>query len=190
MVSQSADGMFETVALAGTQPALEGVHQKDLYWTQKEIEEQALVSRYIINCFKQIRLREFKENGPFTAKAGNLMHLKTVFQVNTLETGHSDLLSTMLRLLHPTSAVCGMPHEAAQSFLDKNEGYSRSFYAGYLGPVSQSGNTHLFVNLRNMEVLPMHLRLFAGGGITADSDTEKEWRETEYKIQTLSAFIA
>ena len=55
---------FSTVALAGTQAYQHSISTQEAAWKQKEIEEQALVSRYIINCFKKIRLREFEEMAP------------------------------------------------------------------------------------------------------------------------------
>jgi isochorismate synthase len=87
LVSQDAEGIFKTISLAGTQSAIlpDGhvVSSQDARWSQKEIEEQAFVSRYIIECFKKIRLREYIENGPKTIKAGNLLHLKTEYLVDT-----------------------------------------------------------------------------------------------------------
>ena len=51
---------FFTMSLAGSQLAKGDNPLKHAAWTQKEIEEQALVSRYIVNCFKKIRLREYE----------------------------------------------------------------------------------------------------------------------------------
>lgn len=176
---------FETIALAGTQPYREEVSPGDVAWTQKEIEEQALVSRYIINCFKKIRLREFEEAGPKTVAAGNLIHLKTRFIVDMEATGFSNLGSVMLELLHPTSAICGMPLDAAEKWLKENERYDREFFSGYLGPVNIQDQTSLFVNLRCMKIDNSSVRFFAGAGVTEDSRPEKEWLETEMKMNTL-----
>ncbi len=176
---------FTTVALAGTQPYQEGQDLSEVAWRQKEIEEQALVSRYIINCFKKIRLRDFQEEGPKTVVAGNLMHLKTTFRVDMKSTNFAELGKVMLPLLHPTSAVCGMPKIPAQDFVLKHEQYDRGFYSGFLGPVHLQQSTHLFVNLRCMQLHPHAITLYAGAGITEDSQPEKEWRETEMKCQTL-----
>lgn len=177
--------IFRTVALAGTQAYQTGTNLKHVAWTQKEIEEQALVSRYIINCFKKIRLREFEEHGPKTVVAGNLMHLKTDFSVDMKATNFPQLGSVMLRLLHPTSAVCGTPLEAARKFLLEHEGYSREFYSGFLGPINMNDASHLFVNLRCMQLFAGEAWLYAGAGVTADSIPEKEWEETEMKMNTL-----
>lgn len=180
---------FHTVALAGTKPYHAGMVVKDVAWTQKEIEEQALVSRYIINCFKKIRLREFEEHGPKTVEAGKLLHLKTDFSVDLKATNFPLLGSVMLNLLHPTSAVCGMPLEPALRFLKQNEGYDRSLYTGFLGPVNMEGNTDIFVNLRCLQWHNNHLTGYAGCGITVDSLPENEWKESEIKINSLLSQI-
>ncbi len=176
---------FKSVALAGTQKIPESGELSQVAWTQKEIEEQALVSRYVINCFKKIRVREYEERGPKTIQAGNLAHLKTEFEVDMQAVNFPQLGTVMLELLHPTSAVCGMPLEPALAFLESNEGYEREYFTGYLGPVNVGDTTQLFVNLRSMKLLSDKARLFAGAGITEDSDPAKEWDETELKFQTL-----
>uniref|UniRef100_UPI0040497BEA chorismate-binding protein n=1 Tax=Fulvivirga sp. TaxID=1931237 RepID=UPI0040497BEA len=182
--------IFRTIALAGTQSYDENQPLSEVAWTQKEIEEQALVSRYIINCFKKIRLREFEEIGPKTVKAGNLIHLKTEYVVDMNETNFPELGSTMLHLLHPTSAVCGMPLETSYDFLKKNEGYDRELFSGFLGPINFNNKSHLYVNLRCMKIEDDKITLFAGAGVTEDSIPEKEWLETEMKMKTLLNVIA
>jgi len=185
LIEVKEDQYFSTVALAGTQPYDGASSLSSIAWTQKEIEEQALVSRYIINCFKKIRLREFEENGPKTAIAGNLLHLKTIFTVDMKATNFPQLGSVMLNLLHPTSAICGMPQETANTFITENEGDNRAFFSGYLGPLNLSNQTSIYVNLRCMQIINVHAILYAGAGLTGDSDPVKELRETELKMDTL-----
>jgi isochorismate synthase len=180
---------FYTMSLAGTQPAQGDNPLKSAAWTQKEIEEQALVSRYIVDCFKTIRLREYEEHGPKTVLAGNLLHLRSDFRVNTQTTGFSNLGSVMLGLLHPTSAVCGMPRKEALNFLKTEEGWDRNFYAGFLGPVGFEQETSIYVNLRTASLHQSHALLYAGAGVTEDSVPEKEWEETELKCQIIGKFI-
>ncbi|GHN03238.1 hypothetical protein WSM22_47270 [Cytophagales bacterium WSM2-2] len=189
LVSVDAQEKFRTIALAGTQKYQQGVNLKSVAWTQKEIEEQALVSRYIINCFKKIRVREYAEHGPHTVVAGSLLHLRTDYEVDMKEVNFPQLGSVMLKLLHPTSAVCGMPHEPAIDFLIKNENHDREFYSGFLGPVNFEGESKLYVNLRCMQIFEKSARIYAGAGVTADSDTDKEVEEVEMKIRTLTQII-
>jgi isochorismate synthase len=95
----------------------------------------------------------------------------------------------MLGLLHPTSAVCGTPKEAALNWILKTEKHNRSLYSGYLGPINLASETHLFVNLRTVQINHNQATYYAGCGITEDSDPEKEWQETQMKCQTLQRVI-
>lgn len=185
LISVQDQKKFETISLAGTQEIPSNFNLAKAAWTQKEIEEQALVSRYIINCFKQIRLREFDEFGPKTVKAGNLMHLKTTFSVDMEDVNFPQLGNVMLDLLHPTSAVCGMPMIPAARFLMENEKYDRQYFSGYLGPVNVDKDINIFVNLRCARIYSDGGLIFAGAGVTEDSDAESEWNETNIKFQTL-----
>ena len=49
--------------------------------------------------------------------------------------------------------------------------------------------SNLVVNLRCMNIDSGIITLFAGGGITNKSDSEKEWEETELKINTLKTLL-
>lgn len=95
----------------------------------------------------------------------------------------------MLQLLHPTSAVCGMPLAPAQAFLARYEGYERELYSGYLGPWQLEGESRLFVNLRCAQVMQNGAWLYAGAGVTEDSDPQKEWTETALKMRTMGKVL-
>jgi isochorismate synthase len=189
LIEVDNQGIFKTMSLAGTQRYENEQPLHTLPWTEKEIEEQAMVSRYIINRFKEIRLREFEEVGPRTMKAGNLAHLCSTFTVDTIATSYPDLGSVMLKLLHPTSAVCGMPKTNAQALLKVLEKHPRKLYSGYFGPVNMPEGSHIYVNLRCMEVLNGEAILYAGAGVTAYSVPDDEWDETELKCKTLLNII-
>ncbi|GAB2989751.1 hypothetical protein GCM10027284_02850 [Cyclobacterium sediminis] len=180
---------FFTMALAGTQKAKGENPLKNAAWTQKEIEEQALVSRYIVDCFKKIRLREYKEIGPKTTVAGGLLHLKSEFLVDMKATNFPQLGSVMLDLLHPTSAICGMPKNQALEFLESEESFDRAYFSGFIGPVNMDEETTLYVNLRCAKLANKKTWLYAGAGITEDSVPEKEWEETEMKCNIIGQFI-
>ncbi|WP_210464481.1 chorismate-binding protein [Rufibacter roseolus] len=177
--------VFRTVALAGTQPITDGLTPADAIWRQKEIEEQALVQRYVVSCFRHLRLREYVEMGPRTIIAGNLLHLRTDFSAAMDEVGFPKLGTQMLELLHPTSAVGGMPKAAALQMIGQLEVHDRRYYSGFMGPVQLGQETNLFVNLRCVELGQDTVTAYAGAGMTADSVPAKEWVETELKMQTV-----
>jgi isochorismate synthase len=189
LINIDKQNQLQTVALAATQAFDGSKYLEETTWSQKDIEEQAMVSRYIINCFKKIRLREFEEIGPRTHLSGNIVHLKTNYKVDMEQVAFPELGSVMLDLLHPTSAVCGMPKEITQTFIEQNEGFDREYFSGYLGPVNVLGETNIFVNLRCAKLESSHAVLYAGAGIIANSIPEKEWKETEIKMETMLSVI-
>lgn len=189
LLVELSDEQFRTVSLAGTQPYIDGMALSAAVWAEKEIEEQAMVSRYIVEQFKTIRLREFVESGPATVRAGRMIHLKTEYCVVHNNALVSNLGSIMLRLLHPTSAVCGMPREEALDFIVANEEMERGLYSGYLGPVNMDGRTQLYVNLRCMQICGKNVAVYAGAGVTHDSLAENEWAEVMLKFNSLLDII-
>jgi isochorismate synthase len=189
LIKLSKENQFETVALAATQAYDPQIDLSEITWSQKDIEEQAMVSRFIINCFKKIRLREFDEIGPRTYRSGNLVHLKTNYKVDLNQVAFPELGSVMLELLHPTSAVCGMPKDVTKSFLEEHEAFNREYFSGYLGPVNMYNETSLYVNLRCTRLLDQEAVLYAGAGIIENSKPEKEWLETQIKMDSILSVL-
>jgi isochorismate synthase len=179
------DNKVETVALAGTQPRQSSTPLSAVQWGAKEIEEQALVSDYIRYFLQRTQPDHFSEVGPHTVSAGQIVHLQTKFKVKLAEPHLSQLANQILHELHPTSAVCGMPKKEALSFILEKENYERAFYSGFLGPVHLNQQSHLFVNLRCMQLKQHSAILYVGGGITKDSAPQAEWTETVLKSRTL-----
>jgi isochorismate synthase len=167
---------FETVALAGTQ-----LYSENVIWETKEKEEQQFVTNYILDKVTS-KVNELIVTDAETVKAGNLVHLKSLISGElTADFQVSDLIKT----LHPTPAVCGLPKDKTIDFILKNEGYNRKYYAGFLGEYNKENLTDLFVNLRCLEVENDVVNIYVGCGITKDSNPEKEFIETENKSMTM-----
>ncbi len=180
------DGKYlKTVALAGTQP-LENRAIEQITWQRKEQEEQALVIQYIDQLFADCKPQNLQRSEPFTVRAGGVVHLKTTYcaAINSWQQA-VDFVTN----LHPTPAVCGLPKIEAKQLIKNVEKHNRTYYAGYLGELKSTGTFSLFVNLRSMQVLTNGMALFVGGGITAQSDKQKEWNETCHKAETLLKMI-
>ena len=180
---------LSTMALAGTQARPVDRPLTAVAWSQKEVEEQALVSDYVRDFFQRAAIANVEETGPRTVAAGNIVHLQTTFRVALPHDPRMALANRVLHELHPTSAVCGMPKDKALAFILRNERYDRSFYSGFLGPVHVDCQSHLYVNLRCMQIRERVAALYVGGGVTANSDPDAEWRETELKAETLLAVL-
>ena len=183
------DNVVNICSLAGSQVIGKGTPTGQVSWKEKEIQEQALVSRYIIEYFKKIRLRAFTETGPRTVRAAGLAHLRTDYRIDLAEAGMEDLPGTLISLLHPTPAVCGAPLEASMAFLGEFEPLGRDLFGGFLGPRDPEGSTQLFVNIRCMRILRDRFRLYAGAGVVRDSDPVTEEQETGWKFRTMEDIL-
>lgn len=182
---QSDGKFFETVSLAGTQ--VRKADGGEYYWSTKDIEEQAFVSRYMLDVFFNFDIHKYKTIGPETLESGKVAHLKTSFFFPMEKI--ADRLGSFIADLHPTPAVCGLPKDLAAEYILKNEVFERKYYTGYLGPWRLNQQVNLFVNLRCMEITGDEFILYAGGGITSHSIPEKEWDETNQKAKTLLSVI-
>ena len=170
---------WQTVALAGTMQ-MQG-DEMPIEWSPKNQREQLIVSEYIQNVLKSFKSKVTLK-GPYTARAGHLVHLKTDFQFTLKDPDH---LGDLLEALHPTPAVCGLPKRTAYDFIIANEGYDRSYYSGVIGWLDPDSITHLYVNLRCMRITQHQTTLYAGGGILPSSNAEAEWEETQIKMNTM-----
>ncbi|MGB0879905.1 MAG: isochorismate synthase [Polaribacter sp.] len=184
-----SDNSFETMSLAGTQVYKE---TKNITWKDKEIQEQQLVTEFIKSQLLPIT-STLKINKKETIKAGNLVHLKT--KISGILITQNSSLKTLIKALHPTPAVCGLPREITKDFILKHENYERTFYTGFLGELNIQGSkfrvqsSSLFVNLRCMKIENNRVQMYVGGGITKDSDTEREWEETVAKSKVMKSVL-
>jgi isochorismate synthase len=178
---RSLKGMAETVSLAGTRISLpDGKPEKP--WGQKEFVEQAMVSEMIEETLTKAGISAVAIKGPADAAAGPVVHLKTSFRFRIPI--HINGLS-LAQALHPTPAVCGTPTQEAKKTILRTEKHHRSYYTGFLGPVTDKHNLSLFVNLRCAQFINNECFIYSGGGITEKSDPVDEWQETENKAKTL-----
>ena len=179
---------WRTIALAGTMRLEEGQldgEGENTTWSTKNIEEQRVVATYIAQCLEQFA-NDFKEEGPRTVRAANLVHLRSDF---TFTLPSDDRIGDLLQQLHPTPAVCGLPKREAFQFIIRNEYSPRRYYSGFMGPL-KTPSTSLYVSLRCMNIEGNHYHLYAGGGLLRDSTLELEWQETEAKLETMRRCIA
>ena len=177
---KATNGCITTMALAGTQ---KGPADRIPNWGSKELAEQSFVTTYIQDALYG-KAGSIDTSEVVSVRAGNLWHLKTTITA----TRTTAPLNEIIKALHPTPAVCGIPLKEAQHFLSKHEQYNREYYTGFLGELNlgEDRNTHLYVNLRCMQFRGQSAILYIGGGITKDSEPEKEWQETLDKTEIMA----
>lgn len=170
-----------TMALAGTQPAK--LNPEETYsWQTKEREEQQYVTDYIADILQDSGVKKHTISETSTHLAGTLAHL-----VNHIDFEMPTQISALelAQKIHPTPAICGFPKEKALELILKTELHKRSFYSGFLGIIQENKAADFYVNLRCVQVVGNQMYSYVGGGLTADSNPEKEWLETVLKSQTM-----
>ncbi len=182
---KKTDDYYETNAVAGTR--LLSDYKKKKVWGEKEAKEQGLVSDYIEKLLSEIGIKDYESIGPETIIAGNLVHLKTIFKIKPSDI--ENITGQLIKGLHPTPAVCGLPKAAAYHMIENAEVHKRELYTGFLGPWNFKDSSQLFVNLRCAKFVNNTALFYVGGGLTALSDAKAEWQETVNKTKTLLSVI-
>ena len=181
------NGTVKTVSLAGTQVATE-LETEDYRWSSKEIEEQGIVTNFIEQTLRSLHIADITRLGPENYRAANLIHLKTAFEFPQAHI--QNRFSDLLKALHPTPSVGGLPKDEARNFILTNEQHDRGYYTGFFGPVNINEKSAVYVNLRCLQLFDNNFVLYSGAGITSSSVAEKEWEETDNKMLTLMNVIA
>ena len=169
------DDFMQTVALAGTtREGSDGL----VSWSDKEIKEQQYVKSYILDSLINV-VDNLSSDELVNIKSGDLYHLCTKIR-GSLKSFND--YKHIIKLIHPTPAVCGIPLDVSKEFISSNECYDRSYYTGYLGVISPNKKSvKLYVNLRCAEVLNNSIKIYVGGGITKESNPADEFEETVAK---------
>jgi isochorismate synthase len=129
------------------------------------------------------------EAEPSIVTVANVQHLGTYIEGALTEpTAH---VMTLLKALCPTPALGGFPSAAAIDFITENEPMERGNYGGAVGWMDAEGNGTFAVTIRCAELSEDRrtARLFAGGGIVAESNPYAELAETQAKFQAMLSAI-
>jgi isochorismate synthase len=181
-------GAVETEALAGSRPRhpdpeVDAALGQELFDEPKEVAEH----RFVVD-----ELRRTLVASGATLAAGSdavlrvlpgIQHLFTPVRGQMASTATTAL--ALAQRLHPSPAVGGTPDGAARAFIRDHEGFDRGWYAAPVGWVDLDGDGELHVALRSALAHPGGLRLFAGAGIVAGSDPDRELAETTNKFHAV-----
>jgi isochorismate synthase len=169
---------YTTISLAGTRKA--GSSEE---WGTKEIQEQSLVTEFIQHELEILGAESILCGEVQTRNAGSIEHL-----CNEITFQYSGVWKDVMKALHPTPAVCGMPRNEAKEIIEQLEPHGREYYTGLIG-IEQGENVDVYVILRCLKIEDSKLHVFVGAGITKDSVPELEARETRWKAESLTDVI-
>lgn len=181
------DHELTTDALAGSAPrgktALEDAYLANrLLCSQKEAREHRIVIDFIRQRLSRLGLTPQLTPLPNLLQLSNIQHLQTPIYTKVPHDLH---LLEILAELHPTPAVAGAPRDITCQQIRRYETFGRSLYAAPLGWVDYQGNGEFAVGIRSALIDGCSARLYAGAGMVAGSDPDKELAEVNLKLQAL-----
>jgi menaquinone-specific isochorismate synthase len=180
-------GMVTSRVLAGTIPKT-GDDEKDLALagslarSSKDLEEHEYAVRSVAEALEPFCSSTNVPESPFVLHLANVMHLATDVTGALIETKQRVDAFSLLKSLHPSAAVCGTPRNIAFDIIDEIEGMNRGRYAGPVGWIDASGDGELGIALRTGQISGKEIRIYAGCGIVAGSNPEKELEESAAKM--------
>lgn len=177
-----------TDALAGSAPrgrtaAEDEILAENLLANPKERDEHQFVVEFLVRQLTALGLRPGYRTLPRLLRLANIQHLHT--PIRAMLPAHASPLR-LVEALHPTPAVAGVPTEAACHQIRCHESFDRSLYAAPLGWIDDRGNSEFIVGIRSALIQGNQARLYAGAGIVAGSDPERELAEIQLKLRALS----
>ena len=121
---------------------------------------------------------------PFVLHLLNVMHLATDVTGVLNDSAKPTDIFTLISELHPSAAVCGTPTDKAKDLIVNLEEMNRGRYAGPVGWIDVHGDGEIAIALRCGQITDdkKSIRIFAGCGIVAGSDPEKEYAESQAKL--------
>lgn len=182
MRSDAANQKIETMALAGTREKGE-----ETEWDSKNSDEHEFVTKHIVDVFRKFNLEVSVSEGE-SLQFGDIEHL-----MHRIEGRGKFAGCQVLDALTPTPAICGVEKSAALKHIEKFERHNRLCYGGEVG-IMTGDNAIYYANLRCANVRyagngKWRYAVIVGGGLTADSDVDTEWEETELKAKSLLCII-
>ncbi|MEX1211502.1 MAG: isochorismate synthase [Balneolaceae bacterium] len=155
---------------------------QSLMKSPKERSEHQYVVREILDQLRPFTLEIDHPKQPRLKKLHNVQHLYTPI---TAQANREMSVHDLARTLHPTPAVGGTPRKEALQTLTRLEPFGRGWYSGPIGWSDLNGNGEFCVAIRSALIDGPSARLFAGSGIVADSDPDREWEETNMKFRPI-----
>lgn len=182
---QREGNLLKTDALAGTSlrgktPEEDQQLEDKLLNQPKEYREFKCVAEFLEKSLRPLS-QEMEWEWPKmrVLKTSHVQHIHNRLSIQ-LKPEISD--AELIRTLHPTPALGGLPRDNALSFLKNIEPFDRGWYGAPIGYVSPKG-ANLYVGIRSGLIRERSLHLFAGTGLVKGSHAESEWEELEQKIR-------
>lgn len=183
---QVKDGMVETRPIKGTRPRatdpeLDTQFARDLQSSLKDRAENLMIVDLLRNDIgKSCEIGSVRADQLFQLQSfANVHHLVSIV-TGRLQQGKTAL--DLLRGCFPGGSITGAPKLRSMQIIEELEPHRRGVYCGAIGYIGFDGNMDTNIAIRTAVYRQCdhvgEISFYAGGGIVADSDLQKEYTET------------
>ncbi len=178
------DDTIYTYPMKGTIDAKIKNAKETILKDEKEMAEHTMVVDLLRNDLgivaKNIRVDRFRYVEKIKAGERELLQVSSKIS-GKLPEGWNERIGDILLSMLPAGSVSGTPKKSTVKIIKRVEGYDRGFFTGIFG-VYKDKTLKSAVMIRFIEKIGERLFYKSGGGITIDSDLQKEYKELSDKI--------
>jgi para-aminobenzoate synthetase component 1 len=186
---QVRQGKVETKPIKGTRPRgnhpiQDAAYVDELLHSEKDRAENLMIVDLLRNDLgKNCEIGSVRADRLFALESFTHVHHLVSTVTGTLKAGHHAI--DLLRGCFPGGSITGAPKLRAMEIIEELEPHRRGVYCGAIGYIGFDGNMDTNIAIRTAVYAQGQFRFWAGGGIVADSEMEKEYRETWDKASNM-----
>ena len=177
----------ETPPIKGTRPrsgdpAQDIAYSNELLTSEKDKAENLMIVDLLRNDLSKTCVN-VKVNKLFQLQSfANVHHMVSIIVAKLMP---NKTAVDVLRACFPGGSITGAPKLRAMQIIEELEPHRRGLYCGAIGYIGFDGDMDTNIAIRTAVISKNQLRFYAGGGIVADSELEKEYNETLDKASNL-----
>jgi menaquinone-specific isochorismate synthase len=193
LIARRRGRTLQSHPLAGTIALPPNVEPEDyLTWllgSTKNLHEHNVPVNEIVTALETLYDDVEADAGPSIVALRTLAHLGTWIEASCRDEADAPDALAVLRLLHPTSAVGGVPRRSAYELIRRLEQIDRGYYAGPVGWIDANGDGEWWIGFRGVLVKGAQFEAWAGAGIVSESDPIAEREETKAKLASFLSSV-
>lgn len=181
---QIKEGMIYTFPMKGTIKNSCPTSYQQILDDQKEYAEHATIVDLLRNDLSQVaqnvQVKRFRFPDYIQTADANFIQISSEI-TGKLPNNYTEHMGTILHKLLPAGSISGAPKVKTLQIIQESEIYTRGFYTGVCG-YFDGYELDTGVMIRFIEKTHHGLIFKSGGGITAQSEAEKEYQEMLDKV--------
>ncbi|MFC1641838.1 isochorismate synthase MenF [Myxococcota bacterium] len=183
---QRIGNVVRSEAVAGSASAQIATCKMELWGSAKNRLEHQLVVDDLSDRLRPLCEELSVPFAPAFKRLDHVLHLATPIRGHLNKRVH---VLDLVRHLHPSPAVGGVPAARAQEWILAHEPDARGWYSGPVGWFDGHGDGDFSVALRSGVLIERRAYLYSGAGILQESVASDELEETELKLGTLTGAL-